>query len=189
MVPARATAVVAAPADEVWAALLDLPRHARWIPWTRVEAGPAAVGTRVRAVSGPRATRGGGGLVDEMVVVRHEPPGTGDDDRRTGDERRADDDMRTGDETRTGDGARAGVAVLRKLGPVLLGAATIVVRPLPERPDGRPRTRVTWTEDVFLAGPLPRAVTAALLRPALTLMLRRAMRSAVRDILDATDRR
>jgi hypothetical protein len=65
---------------------------------------------------------------------------------------------------------RPGRAVFTKLGPVLLGTAGIHVAAVD---DGR--AAVTWTEDVHLAGPLPRAVTAAVLAPVLGLMLRFAL--------------
>jgi hypothetical protein len=69
-----------------------------------------------------------------------------------------------------------GRAVFTKLGPVLLGTAGIEVAGVD---DGR--AAVTWTEDVHLAGPLPRALTAAVLAPALRLMLRFALFRVARE--------
>ena len=92
------TRVLPVSADEAWDLVTDSRNHARWIPLTRVEAtGPARVGDRVRAVSGPGATRGWPGLVDAMIVTRADPPGP----------------------TR--------VALFVKQGPVLLGEARITV--------------------------------------------------------------
>lgn len=76
-------------------------------------------------------------LVDRMTVVRLDPPLGGDD----------------------------GVAVLRKNGPLLLGAARITVRSA-----GPGRARVVWDEDVWLRGPLPRGLSRGLLAPFLDAM-------------------
>ncbi|WP_152192255.1 SRPBCC family protein [Georgenia satyanarayanai] len=55
---------------------------------------------------------------------------------------------------------------LVKTGPLLLGEVTITVRP-----DGPSRAVVDWVEEgVHLRGPLPRRLTAALLRPSLEAM-------------------
>ncbi|NMR20491.1 SRPBCC family protein [Cellulomonas fimi] len=72
-----------------------------------------------------------------------------------------------------------GVCELRKVGPVLLGTAGVRVTPL-----GHATSRVTWTEDVHLAGPLPRAVTRAALAPALAAMVRLALWRAAREVSD-----
>jgi hypothetical protein len=74
-----------------------------------------------------------------------------------------------------------GTAVFTKLGPVLLGSAGIQVAAV----DGG-RAAVTWTEDVHLAGPLPRAVTAAVLAPALAVMLRLALHQVAREAARGT---
>jgi|GEM_PF-564625 len=64
-------------------------------------------------------------------------------------------------------GHGAGVAVFTKVGLVLRGSATIVVVPT------SPTTcRVTWTEHVPLAGPLPAELTARATAPLLRVMLR-----------------
>ena len=72
---------------------------------------------------------------------------------------------------------RAGEAVYTKLGPVLRGTATIRVARA-----GRGRASVTWSEDVHLAGPLPRALTGAVLTPVLGLMLRLALRRVAAEV-------
>lgn len=115
-------AVVRASAEDTFAALYDVRRHAAWIPLTRVEA-PAAleVGDEFAAVTGPGARRGGPGLVDRMRVVTHEPPSTAE--------------------------RRAGLARFVKTGPVLTGWAELVVRPL-----GPGACEVTWTERIGLRG-------------------------------------
>jgi Polyketide cyclase / dehydrase and lipid transport len=74
-------------------------------------------------------------------------------------------------------GCHGGEAVFTKTGPVLLGRAAISTSPTD---DGR--TAVTWLEDVHLAGPLPRALTAALLAPVLRAMLHYALRQVAREV-------
>jgi len=59
-----------------------------------------------------------------------------------------------------------GLAVYRKLGPVLLGTAELRVFP-----GGEHASVLEWTEDVHLRG-LPRGLTAGALRPLLGAMLR-----------------
>ena len=72
-----ATVLVDAPASRAWAALVDWPAHARWVPLTRVQVLTAAadgVGARFCGRSGV----GPFGFDDPMEVVRWEPPqGTG----------------------------------------------------------------------------------------------------------------
>ena len=67
--------------------------------------------------------------------------------------------------------ARVGRTRLRKLGPVLLGAAGFDVVPVDDR-----RSRVVWWEEAHLAaraaGPLPRSLTDPLLRLGLWVMMR-----------------
>ncbi|GAA2726657.1 SRPBCC family protein [Cellulomonas aerilata] len=144
------TRVVDLPADAAWDLVVDARNHQRWVPLTRitVEGLPIAVGSRVRAVSGPFQERGVPGLLDTMRVDVLDPPAPG----------------------------RPGTAVFTKLGPVLRGSAGIHVAGV----DGG-RAAVTWTEDVHLAGPLPRALTAAVLAPALAVMLRLALHRVVRE--------
>jgi len=69
-----------------------------------------------------------------------------------------------------------GVAVFAKDGPLLRGKALIAVRS-----DGR-CSHALWLEDVYLAGPLPRAVTRAVLRPFLAWMAAMALRAARREL-------
>lgn len=137
---ARVQRTLALGADEAWALVADVRHHGRWVPATRVTlhrpdgagwrpcapSSPPEPGDQVVAVTGPRARRGGGGLVDRMRIERFDPPL----------------------------GAAPGVAVLVKLGPVLLGSARIEVADA-----GPGRSRVTWSEQVHLKG-LPPALTA-----------------------------
>lgn len=59
-----------------------------------------------------------------------------------------------------------GSARFVKRGPLLLGEAGIDVVPL-----GPGRARVTWWEETYLAGPFPRALTAALTAPVTAVLL------------------
>jgi len=70
-----------------------------------------------------------------------------------------------------------GVATFAKLGPLLLGTAEVRVAPI-----NATTSRITWVEDVHLAGPLPRRLTRRLLGPALAGMLRLALRRAAREV-------
>lgn len=95
---------LARPAEDVWSLVTDVRNHARWVPWTRIDAGARlGVGDIFTAVTGPFARRGVPGLADRMVVDRLEPP-----------------DVARG---------TAGRATYRKLGPVLLGTAEVHVLP------------------------------------------------------------
>ncbi|MCB7136959.1 SRPBCC family protein [Cellulosimicrobium marinum] len=60
---------------------------------------------------------------------------------------------------------------VRKEGPVLLGDAGFDVEPLDAG-----RCRVVWWEEAYLAGPLPRAVTAPLVGLALRVMMHVSLR-------------
>jgi hypothetical protein len=148
---ASVSRVLDLPARRAWDLVADPRHHTRWIPLTRITVVglPLAVGSLVRAVSGPLARRGVPGFPDTMRVDVLRAPGRG----------------------------RPGEAVFTKVGPLLLGSARIHVAPLQGG-----RSRVTWTEDVHLAGPLPRAVTAALLTPVLDAMLRYALHRVARDV-------
>ena len=142
-------------AATAWELVADLRNHERWIPLTRVSLdGPARVGARVTAVSGPFARRGFPGLADVMTIDRYDPPA----------------------------GAEPGVATFTKTGHVLKGHASIVVVPA-----GPSSSRVFWSEDVYLAGPLPRRLTGALVSPFLGAMVRYALMRARQDAR-ATDR-
>ncbi len=102
--PASATARLPIPAEQAWDLVTDVRNHARWIPLTRIDAPhPPIVGDTFVAVTGPRAARGGGGLVDRMRVTASTPPTTSP--------------------------PRSGRAAYLKLGPVLLGTAEVVVTP------------------------------------------------------------
>ncbi|QGQ20241.1 hypothetical protein GC089_14845 [Cellulomonas sp. JZ18] len=150
----RVTRDVEAPARVAFAVLTDARNHGRWVPQTRVSTdGDPRAGTRIEAVSGPLARFGAPGLPDRMTITTYEPP--------------------AGDEA----GAAPGVAVYRKDGPLLLGGASIVVRPT-----GPGRCRVTWEEHVPLAGPLPAALSSRLTAPALAVMLRVVLARAAREL-------
>lgn len=66
---------------------------------------------------------------------------------------------------------RPGSTRVHKLGPVLLGDAGFDVVPL-----GPGKCRVVWWEEAYLAGPLPRAVTAPLVGLALRWMMHVSLR-------------
>lgn len=141
------------PARTAWDALTDAAHHGAWVPLTRVDTDrPVQLGQRVAAVSGPGARQGLPGLVDRMEVTRYDPPG---------------DDA----------GGATGTAVWTKRGPLLLGEASIVVLPT-----GPSSCRVTWTERVPLAGPLPARLTTRLTAPLLGVMLRIVLGRAARDL-------
>ncbi|MBC7552032.1 MAG: SRPBCC family protein [Cellulomonas sp.] len=70
-----------------------------------------------------------------------------------------------------------GVAVFTKLGPLLLGTAEVRVAPRGDR-----ASIVTWVEDVYLAGPLPPALTRRVLAPVLAGMVRLALWRAAREV-------
>ncbi len=143
------------PATVAWRVLTDVRRHGAWVPLTRTRTdGPPRLGSQVEAVSGPGARRGLPGLPDRMVITRYDPPGTDA-------------------------GGPAGVAVYTKRGPVLLGAATVVVLPTGPR-----SCRVTWTERVPVAG-LPESLGVLLTELPLRLMLRVVLRRARRDVESA----
>lgn len=74
------------------------------------------------------------------------------------------------------EGRVPGVMRVRKVGPLLLGDAVITVEPL-----GPGSSVLHWSEDVWLAGPLPIHATRAVLRPALQAMLTLAGRRIERD--------
>lgn len=149
-------------ADDAWALLADVRNHARWVPFTRVtiddghddpddHPSPTPVGARFTAVTTPLP--GAPGLVDRMVVESLHPPRT----------------------DATGPGA-TGVARYRKLGPVLLGTASLRVRPL-----GPTTCEVRWGEDVHVRG-LPRALTAPLLRPLVRAVVALTLRAVDREV-------
>lgn len=148
---AAASAVLPLAADDAWALVSDVRNHVRWIPLTRIDAAPSlGVGDRFTAVSGPGAVRGWPGLADTMVVERSNPPDAA--------------------------AHHAGIAVYRKLGPVLLGRAAVRVDPR-----GPASCVVTWYEAVHLRG-LPAGLTAPLLQAPARLMLHVALRAIRREL-------
>ena len=80
-------------------------------------------------------------------------------------------------------GTEPGVASFTKTGRVLRGTASIVVVP-----SGPSSSRVFWSENAYLAGPLPRRLTEAALKPFLGGMVRYALMKARREAR-ATNRR
>lgn len=66
---------------------------------------------------------------------------------------------------------RPGSTRIRKLGPALLGDAGFEVVPL-----GTGRCRVVWWEEAYLAGPVPRGITAPLVGVALRVMMHVSLR-------------
>jgi carbon monoxide dehydrogenase subunit G len=68
-VAVHAAVDVPATAEEVWAVLVDWPRHGEWVPLTRAEGG-AAEGTQVEAWTGV----GPVGFLDTMVISDWKPP-------------------------------------------------------------------------------------------------------------------
>lgn len=139
-------------AERAWALVTDVRNHARWIPFTRIDAGhPLRVGDTFSAATGPAGpTLHRLALVDRMQVTHATPPTTAP--------------------------ARPGHAAYRKLGPVLLGTAEVHVTPL-----GPDRSAVTWVEDIHLRG-LPRATVAWAARPLGTALVRRALRKVRAEV-------
>jgi carbon monoxide dehydrogenase subunit G len=68
-VAVHASADVPVPAERVWELLVDWPRHAEWVPFTRAEGG-AAEGEGVEAWTGI----GPVGFLDTMVISTWRPP-------------------------------------------------------------------------------------------------------------------
>ncbi|MDT0167070.1 SRPBCC family protein [Actinotalea sp. AC32] len=154
--PAVARRVLPLAAEDAWTLLTDMRNHARWIPLTRIDA-PASlpVGARFTAVSGPLAVRGAPGFPDTMEVVLAVPPHTDPHGPGT-----------------------TGEVTYRKVGPVLHGTASLVVRPL-----GHDACEVRWEERVHLRG-LPPALTAPFLRPVLAAMVAFALRRVAAEVGD-----
>lgn len=161
------THVLPLSAERAFALVADVRTHPRWVPLSRgtfhgadgstvpATAWRPGVGAEFTMVSGPFAPQGAPGFPDRMRVTEWVPPSDG----------------------------RAGRATYLKLGPALLGEAGIVVVPLAahhlpdvHRREPVGRCAVTWWEDVYLAGPLPRAVTAPFAARVLDLMIRLSLR-------------
>ena len=68
-VAVHASADVGAPAEKVWPVLVDWPRHAEWVPFTRAEGG-AATGEPIEAWTGI----GPVGFLDTMIIAEWTPP-------------------------------------------------------------------------------------------------------------------
>jgi len=135
-------------ASVAFAWVADPRTHPRWIPLT-VMATPAARGPEV----GDRFTMVSGPRVGRT--------GRGFPDRMV---------VESLDRPSVAAG-RTGSTRVRKLGPALLGEAGFDVVPL-----GRDRCRVVWWEEAYLAGPLPRGVTAPLVGLALRAMMHVSLR-------------
>ena len=169
--PATASRRVPLPAAEAWDLVTDVRNHARWIPWTRIHTPgwPLRVGDLFVAASGPRWLPGGG-FVDRMVVERLDAP--------TGGAPHAGDAADGRDTPARAEGVSAhtpvctgtGVAVFRKIGPVLHGTAEVHVRAT-----GPSESDITWLETVHVKG-LPLRLTATPLRVFLAAMTRLALR-------------
>lgn len=148
---ASATTRLPLPAERAWDLVTDVRNHARWIPFTRVDARhPLRAGDTFSAATGPAGGLHRLALVDRMTVTDTTPPTTTP--------------------------PRAGRAAYRKLGPVLLGEAEVVVEPL-----GADSSTVTWVEDIHLRG-LPRGAVAWVARPLAAAMVRRALRKVRAEI-------
>ena len=142
---ASATTRLPMPAERAWELVTDVRNHARWIPFTRIDAPhPLRVGDTFSAATGPAGGLHRLALVDRMEVTHTTPPTTTP--------------------------PHPGRATYRKLGPVLLGGAEVLVDPV-----GPDECTLTWVEDIHLRG-LPRWVVAWVSRPLATFMVRSALR-------------
>jgi len=156
--PASATTRLPVPAERAWDLVTDVRNHARWIPSTRVDARhPLRVGDTFSAATGPGGALHRLSLVDSMTVTATTPPTTSP--------------------------PRPGRATYRKLGPVLLGGAEILVEPL-----GPDECAVTWVEDIHLRG-LPRWAVTWASRPLATAMVRSALRKVRAEVVAVHDAR
>lgn len=151
---ASATTRLPIPAEQAWDLVTDVRNHARWIPFTRIDAAhPLRVGDTFSAATGPGGALRRLALVDRMTVTHTAPPTTTP--------------------------PRPGRAVYRKLGPVLLGGAEVLVRPL-----GPTQSTVTWIEDIHLRW-LPRWTVAWASRPLSAAMVRHALRKVRAEVSGA----
>ena len=140
-------------AATAWGLVADLRNHERWIPLTRV------------SIDGLRSGATAAGAVVTAVsgpFARRGFPGLAD--------------VMTVDRYDPPLGTEPGVATFTKIGHVLKGHASIVVVPA-----GPSSSRVFWSETVYLAGPLPRRLTGAALKPFLGGMVRYALMKARRE--------
>ena len=119
---ASATTRLPLPAERAWDLVTDVRNHARWIPFTRIDAAhPLRVGDTFSAATGPAGALHRLSLVDRMTVTATTPPTTTP--------------------------PRAGRATYRKLGPVRGGGAEVLVEPA-----GPGASTVTWVEDIHVRG-------------------------------------
>lgn len=143
---------VAAPASLVWAALVDWPKHAEWVPLTTVRitsSHPDGVGASFVARSGV----GPLGFDDPMTVTSWRPP--------------------AGDEP----GDRAGRCDIDKHGRVVHGIAWFEVVPLSGR-----RSRVIWHEDVTVMPHSVTRHFAGVVSAAGRVGFRRSLRAMAREV-------
>lgn len=163
------------PPDQAWSLVADARHHARWVPLTRVDLARPAAGDAPGSGPAPgwrwcgaAADPQPGDLVVAVSGPRARQGGGGLVDR-----------MRIERYEPPLD-AVPGTAVFVKLGPVLGGTARIVVTG-----DGPGRSRVGWSEEVFLRG-LPRQLTqwigAVLVHGMLALALHRVRRDAMKTL-------
>ncbi len=151
---ASATTRLPIPAERAWDLVTDVRNHARWIPFTRIDAPhPLRVGDTFSAATGPAGSLHRLALVDRMEVTATTPPTT--------------------------EPPSPGRATYRKLGPVLLGGAEVLVEP-----DGPDACTVTWVEDIHLRG-VPRWAVAWVSRPLATLMVAGALRKVRAEVAAA----
>lgn len=157
MADRRASATTHLPisVERAWDLVTDVRNHARWIPFTRIDAAhPLRVGDTFSAATGPVGTTLHRlSLVDRMEVTATTPPTTAP--------------------------PSPGRATYRKLGPVLLGGAEVLVTPA-----GPDACDVTWVEDIHLRG-LPRWAVAWISRPLATVMVRSALRKVRAEVTAA----
>ena len=153
--PASRSVVLPVPAEQAFALVTDVRRHADWVPRTRIEvdgpcdpAGHLVPGGEFTAVTGP--TSDGPGLVDRMRLTELTAP-------------------RTADRT-------PGTAHYVKLGPVLTGWAQVEVRPLDDD-----LCEVTWTELIGVRG-VPAALTSRLGVAPTAAMLRTVLGRIAREV-------
>lgn len=159
-----ATTEIAAGVQDVWDLLTDWPAHGRWVPLTAVRVlTPLATGVGARFVGRSSLAAVGLdrlGFDDPMEVTVWQPPADG----------------------------LPGRCDVRKLGRVVRGTAGFDVVALPS-PDGTPRTRVLWEEDIDIA---PRPLTR-LLAPLVSLAGRLAFTATLktmgRELTDPRRRR
>ncbi|MGV1005354.1 MAG: SRPBCC family protein [Candidatus Nanopelagicales bacterium] len=158
----RVSRVFPASPERVWQLVADPRNHERWIPLTRV------VLTRDEPRGGEPIGMGVGTL-----FTAYSGPGA-----RRGRPVGLPDRMIV---TKFLPPAPEGSGVYRKLGPLLLGEAAISVKPVTGG------SSATWSEQVYFAGPLPRALTGAVAAPFLHAMLVLALRRAAVELARTAD--